>query len=638
MTRQQGHHRWSGWLLRTLAVLWLSLPGVAGAGEVPPLVLAGDAASFSLDGRMSAYTGDDGSASLDDMAGKPFAPDFPPITTGTIWFRFQVTRPVGQPAEWLLALGEPDMDEVRVYVPAEGGGLAETRLGRSVPNQALEVASRLHVARLVLPEGRPVIVHLRLSSQHKIRLEEAALWRPAALVHEEARRSALYGVHMGTLLVLAVVSGLFGAWLKDGPMLAYTLYVTTILCRGMVHTGLAPLIFSGAGRDTNYLLSGIGLLGGAAAILLLWDRILDLRVTSPRLHRLFVAGAGLIVLGLLLVLHPAFHHVVLPVQVLTVAGGLVGMALAAGRALRRRDDVVTRIYLLAFLPVVIAWGVELAARMTSVIPADLGRSIDIGASILHVALLCGALAYRLHLIQRARLRAEMALAGEQLTRQRLRTFFDMVAHEFKTPLAIIDSAVQVVELDLGPGQVRPEVSERFATIRRAVRRLVKLIETCLAGERDTALAVRLQPMIPADLLERVVERNRDPDQADMVVSAADLPERWIADAELLGIALDALIDNARRYGPSDQPVEIAARGSGGRLELVVADRGTGVASAETERIFEKYYRGSNATGVPGTGIGLHLVKAVAEMHGGSVSCRPRDGGGTEFAVAIPAGI
>ncbi|EME70260.1 putative sensor histidine kinase [Paramagnetospirillum caucaseum] len=632
MARQPGHRRWNGGLPAILAVLCLLLPALALA-EPAPLVLRGDAPSFPLDGRMTAHAGDDGSAPVDEIVRRPFSADFPAITTGTIWFRFQVERAAGQPAEWLLAFGEPDMDDVRVYVPDGTGGLAETRLGRSIPNRELDTASRLHVARLILPEGQPVTVHLRLSSRHKIRMEEAALWRPAALVHEEARRSAVYGLHMGTLLVLAVVSGLFGAWLRDGPMLAYTLYVATILCRGLVHTGIAPLIFSAAGRDTNYLLSGIGLVGGGAALLLLWDRILDLRRTAPGLHRLFMGGAGLIGLGLLLVLHPAFHLIVLPVQVLTAAGGLVGMSLAAMRAMRRRGEVVTRIYLLAFLPVVIAWVVEVAARMTALVPADLGRSIDIGASILHVALLCGALGYRLHLIQRARLQAELALAGEQLTRQRLRTFFDMVAHEFKTPLAIIDSAVQVVELDLG--RVPPAVSQRFLAIRRAVRRLVKLIETCLAGERDMSLALRLQPMAPADLLERVVERNRDPDHAEMIVTTADLPERCVADAELLGIALDALIDNARRYGPADQPVEIRARGAGGRLELVVADRGPGVAAAEIDRIFEKYYRGSGAMGIPGTGLGLHLVKAVAEMHGGSVCCRPRDGGGAEFAVAVP---
>ncbi|CUW41470.1 putative sensor histidine kinase [Magnetospirillum sp. XM-1] len=635
MTGRQERRQGMGWLFAALAMLLLMVPGAGLADAAPPVVaLSGAAPSYSLDGRMTAFAQDDGSATLADMAGKAFSPEIPPITTGVLWLRFQALREVGQPAEWILAFGEPDMDDVRVYVSdSGGGGVSETRLGRRIPNGELDLSTGLHAARLTLPEGRPVTIHLRLASNHKIRVEQAALWRPAALIQEEARRSAVYGLHMGALLVVVVVSALFGAWLRDGLILAYAAYVATIFCRGMVHTGLVPLIFSSAGRDANYLLSGIGLLGGGATLLILWDRILDLGRVFPLMHRLFMGGAGLILAGLALVLHPSFHLVVLPTQALATAGGMAGMILGVRQAMRRRDDVVIRIYMLAFLPVVVAWAVEVSARMTPLVPADLGRSMDIGASILHVALLCAALAYRLRLIQQARLQAEAALVGEQVSRQRLRTFFDMVAHEFKTPLAIIDSAVQVVELDLG--RVRPEVSERFLTIRRAVRRLVKLIETCLAGERDTALAMRLRPMAPADLLERVVERNREPGRADITVSVSDLPEYCVADAELLGIALDALIDNARRYGPADQKLEILARGAEGRLELRVADRGPGVPESEAERVFEKYYRGSAAKGIPGTGIGLHLVKAIAEMHGGSAFCRPRQGGGAEFAVVVP---
>lgn len=623
-----------GWLCAVLMALRVLLPGTAFADAVPTVVaLTGEAPSYSLDGRMTAFAQDDGSAVLGDMAGRAFSPHVPSITTGVLWLRFQAIRGVGQPAEWILAFGEPDIDDVRVYVPDADGVVSETRLGRRIPNRELDLATGQHAALLKLPEGRPVTIHLRLASQHKIRMEQAALWRPAALIQEEARRSAIYGLHMGALLVVVVVSALFGAWLRDGPILAYAAYVATIFCRGMVHTGLAPLIFPSAGGGANYLLSGIGLLGGGGALLMLWDQVLDLGRVFPLMHRLFMGGAGLILAGMLLVLHPSFHLVVLPTQALVAAGGVAGMILGVRQALRQRDDMVIRIYMLAFLPVVVAWSVEAMARMTSLVPADLGRSMDIGASLLHVTLLCAALAYRLRLIQQARVRAEAALVGEQVTRQRLRTFFDMVAHEFKTPLAIIDSAVQVVELDLG--QVRPQVSKRFVTIRRAVRRLVKLIETCLAGERDTALAMRLQPMAPADLLECVVERNREPGLTDIVVTVADLPEYCVADAELLGIALDALIDNARRYGPAGQPLEIQARGGEGRLELLVADRGPGISDAEAERVFEKYYRGSAAKGIPGTGIGLHLVKAIAEMHGGSVSCRPRAGGGAEFAVVVP---
>jgi signal transduction histidine kinase len=71
------------------------------------------------------------------------------------------------------------------------------------------------------------------------------------------------------------------------------------------------------------------------------------------------------------------------------------------------------------------------------------------------------------------------------------------------------------------------------------------------------------------------------------------------------------------------------------MVLSVCDRGPGVPEAEAERIFEKYYRGTHSRGTSGTGIGLNLVKTVAELHGGSCVYRSRDGGGAMFVLTIP---
>lgn len=617
---------------------------VAGSGwsgvwaqQPPLLILDGTAPSYPLGGRMEAHAEDDGTATLEQVRGRTFSAHVPPLTTGTLWLRLRVERAAGQPAEWLLALGEPDMDDVRVYMDDGEGPVREIRLGRRIPNAEVEIPARLHAARLILPEGRAVTLHLRLSSLHKLRVEDAALWRPAALVGAEARRAAVSGAHVGALTVAALVAALFGLWLRDGAMAAYALYIFTILCRTLVHAGLAPLIFSGAGREVNYLLSGIGLMGGGAALLLLWDRILDLGRSSPRLHRLFLGTAVLNCAGLLLVSHPAFHLAVPPIQAMTALGGIAGMVLALKRAFRHPEEGPLRLYLLAFVPVVAAWVVEAAARLTDAVPADLGRTIDIAAGLLHLLLLSGALGYRLYLIQHARLQAEAALVVEQLGRLRLRTFFDMAAHEFKTPLSVIDSAVQVLEMQAERAGL--PANERFSVIRRAVRRLVGLIETCLAGERDGGEALNREAVCPADLVAKAVERNRDPDYPDVRAEATDPPETCLADSQLLSIALDALIDNARRYGPADGPVEIGAgTGADGGLVLAVRDCGPGIPEAERDKVFEKYYRGSSGQESPGTGLGLHLVKAVAEMHGGGVAYRPRDGGGSEFLLTIPVGV
>jgi len=228
---------------------------------------------------------------------------------------------------------------------------------------------------------------------------------------------------------------------------------------------------------------------------------------------------------------------------------------------------------------------------------------------------------------------ERALAEEQRLRQHLRTFLDMATHEFKTPLAVIDSAAQVLErlVDVG----REEIGSRITVIRQSVRRVVDLIETCLTGERDERLSANLVPFAPAKLIERVAERHRGNGGDPLAVDSRDLPTEAVADPKLLGIALDALVDNARRYAHEGGPIEVAARREGGSIVFTVADRGPGVPADEAERIFEKYFRGTGNGGAPGTGIGLHLVKTIAQLHGGTAEYRPRPGGGAMFLLTVP---
>ncbi|WP_109111188.1 sensor histidine kinase [Azospirillum sp. TSO35-2] len=229
---------------------------------------------------------------------------------------------------------------------------------------------------------------------------------------------------------------------------------------------------------------------------------------------------------------------------------------------------------------------------------------------------------------------ERALSGEQAARRRLRTFLDMAAHELKTPLSVIDSAAQMLEVLVDTGQ--DGVGRRLSLIRRSARRVIDLIETCLAGERiDDELPVRPAPFSPPELIDRVAERQRGHGGTILVGDTTGLPERWTADPDLLGIALDALLDNARRYGPADGVVDLAADRDGDCLVLSVADRGPGVPPEERERIFDKYFRGENGRAVSGTGIGLNLVKTIAELHGGTVAYTPRPGGGALFTLRIP---
>ena len=628
------------WSVSIIAVLVLALCALvsasARAGGPDIIRLEGEAKKFVLDGHLAAVAikGDAGALGIADAAQLgSIEADTRRLTPGTRWYRFTVWRAPGTPADWMLAFGEPDIDDVRIFLPTADGGFSETQLGRRIPSRQLEVAARRPVAQLTFPEAVPVTVHIRLSSLSKIRFEDAALWRPRALIFDEARQSVIGGVNFGILAVIVAVYALFGFWLRDAVLIVYASFVATVLCQSSSHSGIIALLFPDAGRSVNYLLNDGGLIAGVAAFVLLWDRVLDLRQTFPILHKAYMATAVAMAVSLPMMAIPAFRGVIPLAQVLSLATSLSSLAAAAILVYRNSHNTLLKYYLIAFFPVAFVWIVQFTARLCPVVPPELGRDIQQYGTKAHIAILCIALAYRLSMSKHKQIYAEAALATERSSRQRLKTFIDMATHEFKTPLAVIDNTAQGLELMAPPE--RPEIIDRIGTIRRAVRRVVTLIETCLAAERETAL--HLQRIKPADLVRRVRERNLYPERSPLAVNADGLPETCRADGDLLGIALDALIDNARRYGPADQPVELAATKQDGSIVFTVQDRGPGVAPDEAERIFEKYYRCAASGAIPGSGIGLHLVRVIAELHGGRVHYQPRNGGGASFIMTIPIG-
>ncbi len=637
---------WRGLALLVLLLTWLAVPGAAHEAKAPTLVLSGAASHHRLGGHLEILHDPAAELAPGQAAAAAFTPR--PIeavernyTTGAVWYRFTLLRPPGVPGTWVLAMGEPFIDDIRVFLPAPEGGLHEQRLGRAVPNMALPLAARRHVLRLDLPEAVPVPVLVRLASHDEIQFQ-ADLWQPDALLFEEVRSATVIGMFLTLLLVIGAVYALFGASLRDGPMLGYAAYLFSFVLFGSAHTGVLAILLPHVGGSLFNLLAATGVLGNVAALLFMWDRVLDLTRSHPQADRLYMAACALALVLILAAPTPLFIHLVRPSFVATLVVTLASLALGLHLLGRDPRNGLVRSYVIAFVPFLVFAALHAAeAFFPSALDILLVRQVGTLAILVHILILAMALAQRIGQMQGERLRSEKlaaahaetqrALAGEQVARQRLRMFLDMASHEFKTPLAVIDSAAQFLELN----QDRPEFRTRVTTIRRAVQRLVGLIETCLVGERDQDLVLKRRSVAPAALVEVAAERHRHMGGPEPVVSLGVLPEGVEVDPDLLGIALDALMDNARRYGGPGQPVELSAEAEQDRILIRVADRGPGVPAESVERIFEKYYRCPSSEGVPGTGIGLHLVRTVAELHGGGVAYEPRPGGGACFIVSLP---
>lgn len=197
------------------------------------------------------------------------------------------------------------------------------------------------------------------------------------------------------------------------------------------------------------------------------------------------------------------------------------------------------------------------------------------------------------------------------------------SHELRSPLARMKMAVSMLE-NAAPAQ-RERLKQEIDT---NVGELDALVEEVL-------LASRLDATPNADHQERIELLGMAAEEAARVDALADgLPTVVMGEDRLIRRALRNLIENARRYGGSEVVVKVAAEGN--QAVVQVCDRGPGVPEAMRERIFEPFFRlPGHAEQAGGVGLGLSLVKQIAERHGGTVRWEAREGGGSCFVLRLP---
>jgi PAS domain S-box-containing protein len=215
----------------------------------------------------------------------------------------------------------------------------------------------------------------------------------------------------------------------------------------------------------------------------------------------------------------------------------------------------------------------------------------------------------------------------------------LVSHEMRTPLTAIQGMTELLAAyDLEPTRRR----EMNLAINDEVKRLARMITEYLDITRleSGATQMRLAPVRVESIIERIlilIEPLAAQHQIQLVRQLpADLPA-VLADLDLLSRALENLISNAVKYSPNGTAVTVSARAEEDSLFIEIADQGYGISESDLSRIFEKFYRVPRVqdAGVPGTGLGLSLVREIAELHHGSVSVRSEVGRGSTFTLRIP---
>jgi two-component system sensor histidine kinase KdpD len=225
-------------------------------------------------------------------------------------------------------------------------------------------------------------------------------------------------------------------------------------------------------------------------------------------------------------------------------------------------------------------------------------------------------------------RAEAAQESGQLRA----TMLDALAHEFKTPL----TSMKVAAADLR-ASVRGERDRELASIiDEDLDRLQSLVTDTVSMVRVDAgdFSLRQDHHRVSDLVGWTLRQfEARLDDRDVVTS---VPESLAvhADRELLGLALRQLLDNAVKYSPPGSAIEISATG-GPTVDISVRNAGPPIPERELARLFERFYRGAQARQLPGTGMGLAIVRQIVEAHAGTVRVHSAPGAGTEFVISLP---
>ena len=229
------------------------------------------------------------------------------------------------------------------------------------------------------------------------------------------------------------------------------------------------------------------------------------------------------------------------------------------------------------------------------------------------------------------------LREEQAHSALQREFVAMVSHEFRTPLAIIDGAAQRIERRLN--EMTPqELGPRVAKIRNAVHRMDDLIESVLSAARLDAGKIEKtdQEIDLGKLLSDVCLRQQEISRSHAIT--LDVDERVMpirGDPKLLDHVFVNLLSNAVKYSPDSPRIEVRVWVEREVASIQVRDYGLGVARDEVPRLFERYYRAKTSRGISDSGIGLNLVKALVELHGGLIDVESTEGKGSTFTVRLP---
>ena len=561
--------------------------------------------------------------------------------TGAFWMRIALEADANTPPQWWLHVNPAYLDDVRmVHVLPDGQAQPEQRDGDRDLNFNPVHRTPTFV---VQPQPGRNLLYVRVESTSSISILPTLVPRQLAPRYWQ-QEYLILGLYTGMEVALVVAAVLGAIMLRHRVYIYFAIFIAAGVLQRFAISGLMhqwwldhdPLLADTIASS----LIGITAAAGAVFFASLFDyrthhRVLYWVINASAVYMLFTAVAPL--LGV-------FGQLIKGASVLMLVNML--LMFVPLRRYWRTDNPAIRFGVLGFLGYASMVLLSVISLLGLIPPSpEMLRAAQAGSLVLLFLLLLIILLQTTR-AQRDREHAEEIATQARAAEERERTareeqshLTSMIAHEIRTPVAVIDAALQSLRvLDEEP---TPERQLRHERIGRAIERMNTLMELALAQDRlevDT-WSQRLSSVdlaaLTRDLTEGMTGRS-----GERITVTADASCAVQADERMLRFALINLMDNALKYSPRDTPVAISIEnqsrdgvaGSVWRID----DRGPGIPPGDRERVFQKYFRAGETTGAPGLGLGLYIVRQIVKRHHGHVVALSGPGGtGTRFECWLP---
>lgn len=248
---------------------------------------------------------------------------------------------------------------------------------------------------------------------------------------------------------------------------------------------------------------------------------------------------------------------------------------------------------------------------------------------------------------KAEIELNKALAKEKELSELKSRFVSMASHEFRTPLATIRSSAELIKLfiDKDPNAISPKiynkVTEKLDDITLDIDRIAELMSDILTMGKVEANRIPFNPQTIniADFVgeyltidaKKITERRKININLEKTIMVN-------IDTKLMKQVLQNAIGNAIKYSPNEKPIDISIEKVNNHSVITIKDNGIGIPEAELPLVFESFFRSTNVDNIPGTGLGMSIIKLFVEMHEGTINIESKINKGTSLIITLPIAV